>query len=138
MTFTHTIIRTLDGNTVFVPNHKLLNDPLLNYTEFPKRRADVPFFIAYDEDADTAREVVRAVLNEHEMVLEEPGPAVAVSRLEPSFREMTARFWLSPKGYVGAKWAVTGAIDRALADQGIRRGTPRMEVASESTDRLAD
>lgn len=130
ITFAHTMIRNVDGRTAFIPNHKMLNEPLFNMSAYPFRRADVEFCVSYNEDLDKVREVVGGVLEADERVLEEPPPIVVVKELEPSYRSMLARFWLDGEGFLGAKWAVSEEIDRAMTREGIRLGVPRIEVVS--------
>lgn len=130
ITFAHTTIRHVDGTTAFVPNHKMLNEPMINLSTHPYRRADIEFSVAYEEDLDKVREVVDGVLRTDERVEEEPAPLVAIKELEPSYRRMLARFWLDGDGFLGAKWAICEVIDRALSREGIRLGVPRIEVVS--------
>lgn len=128
--FAHTTIRTVDGKMAFVPNHKMLSEPLTNLSVHPFRRADVGFFVPYDEDLDTVLRVVSETLEEDERVLEEPPPVVVVTKLAPSYREMLARFWVDADGFLGAQWAICEKIDRTLFRHGIRRGVPQIEVVS--------
>ena len=79
--------------------------------------------------------MVAGVLQADERVLEEPEPIVAVKELEPSYRRMLARFWLSGDGFLGAKWAVCEAIDRAMSRHEIQLGVPRIELVSGSASR---
>ena len=100
------MIRQVDGRTAFVPNHKMLNEPLNNMSTNLHRRADIEFFIPYDEDLDKVREVVSEVLQEDGRVREEPAPVVAITGLAPSYREMLARFWVDSDGFLGTRWAI--------------------------------
>ena len=136
--FTHPLIRPAEGNTAVVPNHRVLNDPLINYTTFPNRRSDVDFSISYEEDVDAVRRAVEELLRQDARVLDEPPPVLAVAGMAPSYREMRARFWLRAEGFIGNSFAITEAIDRVLDEQGVQRGVPRIDVVSGNRPTLDD
>ena len=128
ISFANTMIRQVDGKTAYVPNHKMLNEPLLNMSTHPHRRAEIKFSIPYGEDLDRVRSVVSDVLEADERVRKEPAPIVVVSELEPSYRQMLTRFWVDSDSFLGARWAICEKIDRAMSGEGIRLGVPRIEV----------
>jgi small conductance mechanosensitive channel len=128
ITFAHTMIKSIDGTRVVSPNHRLMGEPLVNLSVHPNRRADLKVFIPYDEDLEAVRSVVSGVLQEDERVLDEPAPMVALAEMAPSYREVLVRFWSPRDGFLGSKWGVCEKIDRAISEQGIRLGVPRLEV----------
>ena len=73
ITVMHTRLRTFDGKLVYIPNHKVLNDQVVNSSERPNRRLDIDFYLPYDEDVDKMKGVVEDILKESEIVLEKTG-----------------------------------------------------------------
>jgi small conductance mechanosensitive channel len=130
ITFANTLVKTFDGQMVFVPNYNLLNEPLTNSSLNPSRRLDVGFYVPYDEDLDTVKQLVMRVLETDERVLEEPAPVVVVTELSPSYREMLARFWTSSGGWLATHWAIREKIDNAFSSQDMRLGVPRVEIVN--------
>src|SRR5690606_20374777 len=47
-----TVIHSLDGRTVFVPNRKIYEEPLINFTTRGARRVELECSVSYDDDLD--------------------------------------------------------------------------------------
>jgi small conductance mechanosensitive channel len=128
ITFMHTLIRTFDAKVVFIPNHKILNDQLINFAINPNRRVDVDFFIPYDQDVARVKKVVAEVLEEDERILEKPAAKVVISKFTPDYRHMQARFWVPRTKAIVVRWAINEKIDAKFVEEGIQMASPRMEI----------
>lgn len=128
ITFMHTLIRTFDAKVVFVPNHKVLNDQVVNLAMNPNRRLDVNFFISYDEDLKKVREIIKEGLKEDPNVLDKPAPRVVIAHFSQSCREMQARFWVPRTKALTQRWLVNEMIDQRLAAAGISMAPPLLEL----------
>lgn len=128
ITFIHTLVRTFDGKVVFIPNHKVLNDQVINLTIRPNRRVDIDFFIPYDQDLEKVKKMVSEVLADDERVLEKPAPRVIISKFTPDYRHMQARFWVQRKHAITVRWALNEKIDARFTQEGINMAAPRMEI----------
>ncbi|MBU1275542.1 MAG: mechanosensitive ion channel [Proteobacteria bacterium] len=124
----YTQLKTFDGKVVFIPNHKVMNDQVVNFSAKPKRRVDIDFFIPYDQELAKVKKAVMDVLQGDERVLDKPAPKVVVSRFSPNYREMQARFWVARKHAITGKWAINELIDNKFAQEGIAMAAPRLEL----------
>ena len=89
-----TVLMTLDGNQVQVPNSTVFKSTIRNFTSNPNRRDDFIVGIGYDDSIPFAQEVALKVLAEHPAVLNEPEPWVLVDNLGPSTVNLRVYFWL--------------------------------------------
>ena len=89
-----TTIRAYDGTMTLVPNADVLANPLTNLTRRGVRRGAVTVGIDYRDDHEAAREVLLAAVDDVEMVLEDPPPAVLLRQLGDSSVDFEVRFWL--------------------------------------------
>ncbi len=128
ISFMHTMIRTFDAKIVFIPNHKILNDQLVNFAIKPNRRVDIDFYIPYEEDVERIKKVVGEVLAADERVLPKPAAKVVISKFTPDYRHMQARFWVERKKAIIARWALNEKIDARFSKEGIKMAAPRMEI----------
>lgn len=128
ITFMHTLIRTFDAKVVFIPNHKILNDQLVNFAINPNRRVDINFFIPYEQDVEHVKKVVGEVLAADERILEKPAARVVISKFTPDYRHMQARFWVKRTQAITARWSLNEEIDAKFAQAGIKMAAPRMEI----------
>ena len=75
----YTKLVTFDNKTVFIPNGKVTEAKIVNYTETPTRRIDLSFDISYSADFDKVRETVLGIIAEEKLILKTPEPIVRMS-----------------------------------------------------------
>ena len=135
ITIMHTCIRTLDGKIVFVPNHKVLNDQVVNSSARPNRRLDIDFFIPYDQDVDKVKGLVGGILKETEIVLEKPAPRVVINKFSPNFMEMKARFWVERKNALTGRWGLNEKIKSSFDEADIQMASHRLKITQDRRDK---
>ncbi|MBU4564065.1 MAG: mechanosensitive ion channel [Desulfarculus sp.] len=131
----YTQLKTFDGKVVFIPNHKVMNDQVVNFSAKPKRRVDIDFFIPYDQDLAKVKKVVMDILEGDERVLDKPAPKVVIARFSPNYREMQARFWVARKHAITGKWSLNEVIDNRFAEEGIAMAAPRLALVGSAPAR---
>lgn len=89
----YTKVVTVNNQLVVLPNGKLSNDSITNFTSEGKRRDVITFGISYTSDIKLAKQVLVDLMNEQENILKEPAPVVFVADLAESSVDLTARFW---------------------------------------------
>ena len=67
-----TILMTLDGNHLRIPNSQVFKAVILNYTRNPQRRFDFELGIDADDDPTAARHLGVGVMRGLEFVLDDP------------------------------------------------------------------
>ena len=89
-----TVIRTWDGELVTIPNTKVFEAPISNFTRSRKRMRTIKLGLSYEHDAERALELLRDAIRSVDGVLDEPAPSVWAESLGYSTMEITARFWV--------------------------------------------
>lgn len=128
ITIMHTRIRTFDGKVVYIPNHKVLNDQVVNTSLRPKRRLDINFYIPLDADVEKVKKIVGEILKESEIVQEKPTPRVVIDKFAPGYMEMKARFWVEKKYALVGRWGLNEKIKARFDEDGIKMASPRLEI----------
>jgi small-conductance mechanosensitive channel len=125
-----TVLMTLDGNQVQVPNSTVFKSTLRNYTSNPNRREDFIVGIGYDDAISFAQEVALKVLAEHPAVLKEPEPLVLVENLGSATVNLRVYFWLNggQHSWVKVKSSVIRLVKRAFQDAEISLPDEAREV----------
>jgi small conductance mechanosensitive channel len=132
----HTRLRTFDGKMVYIPNHKVLNDQVVNTSLRPKRRLDIDFFIPYDADVKKVKEIVGEILKESEIVQEKPAPRVVIDKFAPGYMEMKARFWVEKKYALVGRWGLNEKIMARFHEEGITMASPRLDINEISREQV--
>jgi len=119
--FRTVVVRTYDGERVFVPSAKVLNDPIVNHTRLGRRRTTLEVGVSYDADPEQARRVMLDAARRADGVLDDPGPDVWVESFGDSAVNMVVRFWHPPD--IASMWRarhhVAVEVKRALEEAGI-------------------
>ncbi|GAB1422285.1 mechanosensitive ion channel family protein [Anaerolineales bacterium] len=121
MTTRTTIVMTLAGNHVQIPNATVYKSIIHNYTSNPNRRIDFIIGIGYDDSISIAQETIYKVLEEHPAILKEPEYLVLVDNLGSATVNLHIYFWLNGAEYswLKVKSSVIRLTKRAIQDKGI-------------------
>lgn len=116
-----TILMTLDGNLVQIPNATVYKSNLRNFTSNTNRREDFVVGIDYAALISDAQEIARRVLASHPAVLQDPEPSVLVDSLGPSSVNLRVYFWLNGRehSWLKVRSSVIRLVKRAFQENGI-------------------
>ncbi|HZH69685.1 MAG TPA: mechanosensitive ion channel domain-containing protein [Flavobacteriaceae bacterium] len=134
----YTKMTTVNNQLVILPNGKLSNDNIVNYTVEGKRRNVMTFAISYDSDIKKAKETLLQVMNEQENVLKDPAPVVFVAELADSSVKLSARFWASNEHFWDCHFYTMEEAKTRLKAAGIVIPFPQRDVHHYNLDKVAD
>ena len=104
MSLVSTTIVTFDNQRIIVPNNNIWGDVITNLTGLDTRRVDMTFGVAYDDDLDHVMNVLKAVCDEHPLVLKDPEPLIKVVGHGDSSVNVTCRPWTRTPDYWSVYW----------------------------------
>lgn len=121
MTTRTTILMTLAGNHVQIPNATVYKSIIYNYTSNPNRRIEFTIGIGYDDSIALAQETIRQLLEEHPAVLNDPEHLVLVDSLGSATINLQIYFWIdgSQLSWTKVKSSVVRLVKRAIVEAGI-------------------
>lgn len=121
LTIRATVLITPDGNHVQIPNATVYKSNIHNYSSNPNRRGEFMVGIGYDDNIQSAQEMVLKILAEHPAVLKDPEPSVLVDNLGKSTVDLRIFFWLNGNQHSLAKVksSVIRLVKLAFQDSGI-------------------
>lgn len=90
----NTIIRTVTGQIVYVPNKKVFENPLENYTSTGLRRIDLACGVSYGDDLEKVREIALKAVDQVENVLSNKGIEFYYDEFGDSSINFKIRFWV--------------------------------------------
>ncbi|GAB4520390.1 MAG: mechanosensitive ion channel family protein [Anaerolineae bacterium] len=130
MTTRATILMTLAGNHVQIPNGMVYKSIIHNYTSNPNRQVDFTIGIGYDDSITLAQEIIQSVLDDHPAVLNEPEHLVLVNGLGSSTVNLQIYFWLDGQqhSWLKVRSSVIRLVKRAVQDAGISMPDDAREV----------
>lgn len=123
-----TILRTLDNRTVIIPNGKLTDDNIINYSTLGVLRLDLVLGVAYDSDLKQVKTVIRQVLSEDKRILAEPEPVVGVLELADSSVNFAVRPWVKTADYNPVSLSLYEALKTRFDEAGIVIPFPQRDL----------
>jgi small conductance mechanosensitive channel len=125
-----TLLMTLEGNHVQIPNATIYKETITNFTANPFSRYDFAVGIGYDDSIAQAQALALQVLKEHPAVLNDPEPLVLAEALGASTVSLRIYFWVDIGRYshLKVRSAVIRLTKRAFLQAGITMPDEAREV----------
>ncbi|WP_243637225.1 mechanosensitive ion channel family protein [Aeropyrum pernix] len=123
-----TRVRTLDGEVVRIPNSRIINDYMVNYSKSAVRRLTFKASIAYREDIGKAINTISSALESIYLVLKDPSPEVYASELGDSGVIIDVKVWVPTDYWYQASMQVIKTVREALAREGIEIPFTQVDV----------
>lgn len=97
LTLRATILITLEGNHLRLPNAMVFKGVMLNYTRNPTRSFSFPLRIQNWASISVARQIILETLARMDALLENPGPSVIVREVGESSTVLSATAWVDQR-----------------------------------------
>ena len=123
-----THMRTYNGIYLEVPNAKIWNRAILNYSRVEARRLDVVIGISYGDDIDKAQAALLELMTSDSRVNAEPAPQVLVNELADSSVNLDLRCWAAAGDYWALLFDLNKAVKQRLDAEGITIPFPQRDV----------
>jgi len=137
-----TVLMTLDGNHLRLPNAQVFKGVLLNYTRNPKRRLRFTLGVGNEEDIALAQRLGRETLLAMEGVLDDPPPDALVLEAGDSSMTMEYSAWVDQREADFRKVQSEGIrlVKAALEDAGMDLPEPiyRVQMVERTAGRRED
>lgn len=115
----YTKILTNDNKTIYIPNGKVSDSQIINYSEQPVRRVDLEFGISYSDDVEKAKSVIMDLAKSYDLVLKEPEPFVRLGVQAEDSLQIVVRLWTETENYWQVKFDFTEMVNKAFSENGI-------------------
>lgn len=123
-----TVLKTLDGNELVIPNSLISTSVLTNYTKKDYRRVDMCIRVNPEEDVRKVEELLMNVAAACPLIVEEPAPSFGVRGVEEGNLALDFFAWCKSTEYWDAFYMMQETVNMALEEAGIRRHASQMEV----------
>jgi len=131
-----TVIQTPDDIAIIVPNSKLLEENVTNYSfGNPRIRIHVPVGIAYGSDVDKATDIMIRAAKDHNLVMDAPAPKTWFREFGDSSLNFELLAWIpSAQRKFDVISDLNTAIDRGFREAGVEIPFPQRDLHLRSSD----
>ena len=125
-----TILLTIDGQHVRIPNATVFKSVIINYSSNAHRRDTCTVGIGYDDHVADARDVIIGVLAASDAVEKKPAPQVLVAALGAATVQLDVHYWFDGREHSPPKLksALLSRMKQALTDAGVSMPDEAREV----------
>jgi small-conductance mechanosensitive channel len=106
--FRTVVLISPDGERVYIPSSKVIDEPITNLTARRRRRTSLELGIDYDTDLPAAIALLQAAVAAVDGVLSQPAPEVLVEGFGESSIDLSIRFWHAAS--IADMWRVRSAV----------------------------
>lgn len=124
----NTKILTFNNEEVIIPNSDVLSETLVNESNMPLRRVELPFYISYSASAADVRTAILKGMGESENIINTPEPSVSFDSFGESTVKCTAYAWAAVESYGAAKNDVKEIIYSTIRKFGAEPSARRVQV----------
>lgn len=126
----NTKLNTFGNQVAIIPNGKLSNENIVNYSAEGIRREKLSFGISYDDSIKEAKDILLGLVNEQPTVLQTEGkaPMIAVEDLNERAVSLTLRYWANNDDFWNLRWLILEEGKRRLEVAGISNPYPQRDL----------
>lgn len=124
------VIETLENKTIVVPNSRIVNDVVNNWSHFdPMVRFDVSIGVAYGSDTALVKKILLEAVDNIERVLSRPSPFVRFREFQDSALLFTVYFFTNEhRLHEDIKSDIRFEIDRLFREHSISIPFPQQDI----------
>ncbi|WP_422075844.1 mechanosensitive ion channel family protein [Tranquillimonas rosea] len=131
-----TELATIGNVQVIIPNSEVWGNTIVNYSSYPKRRAEWTFGVGYGSNLATAEKVIHDTIMADERSLTEPDePFIKVNNLNDSSVDFLVRVWCTADDYFAYQADMKRAVKEALDNADVTIPFPTRTLVMEGDDR---
>ncbi len=131
-----TVLRSLDGTTIRIPNAKVTDGDIVNLTRHPVRRSTLDVGVSYSTDLDVATAALGIAVSRVQRIVHEPAPLVMLRGFGASSIDFTIYYWhhSDVPSELAARHDLVLAVHQNLMAGGITIAFPQVVVWSGTED----
>lgn len=124
----YTTLRTSDNKRITIPNGRLSNGGILNYSKEPERRLELSLSVEYSEDIQKVKETIFGVIGANPRGLKTPEPFIGMRMHAERGIVYDVFVWCKNGDYLSLKYELSEQIKVAFDTHQIQMPSPRMDV----------
>lgn len=123
-----TCLKTVDNQTIYVPNNAISSSVIDNYSQSKTRRIEWILSISYGDDIDVARKEILEIIASDQRILKVIEPVVLLKNLGASSVDLSIRVWVNNEDYWNVFYDINERLYKELPTKGINFPFPQMDI----------
>ena len=128
ITLFYTTIVSVDNKIIQLPNGKLSNSDITNFTALDKRRVDLNISVAYDSDINKVKSVLHDIVMKHKLILKDEDIVIRLKEHGASSLNFVLRVWVKTEDYWNVYFDLMEDIKEEFDKNKIEIPYPKLDV----------
>ena len=128
ITVIYTIVTTPDNRVITIPNGKLTNANIINYSSKKQRRVEIIVSASYDSDTEFVKQTLLEVAAGTKGVLDDPAPVARLKEMSASSIDFVYRVWCKTPDYWDVYFDSMERIKKTFDEKGIEIPYKKVDV----------
>lgn len=116
----NTILQTPGDKTLVIPNGKVTDDIVTNFSTVGHIRLELEILMSYEESFPKVAQTIRKALDQVDIILHDPKPQIGIESYDTHNIVVTVRPYIHPDDYWDATFETYQAIKRELSENNIK------------------
>ena len=127
-----TELASLDNLQLIVPNGQIWGSSITNFSTYNKRRLDLKFNVAYENEIKFVEDLISDVLDSDPRVDSVRDKLVRVNSIDSNSMGVLVRVWCNAGDYFTLKLDLIKTVKTELDKNGVNRAIPTSQIISKS------
>jgi len=128
-------LRTFDNRFIRIPNETIIKSEVTNITRFPIRRVEINLGVAYKENIERVRSILKEIARKNPLCLNEPEPIIIFSGFGNSSIDLFFGVWAVKSDFLKLKNTIMEEIKQRFDEEGIEIPFPHLSLYTGSETR---
>ncbi|MGM0409541.1 MAG: mechanosensitive ion channel family protein [Bacillota bacterium] len=124
----YTKLKSRDNKDIVIPNGNVSNSTVTNYSANDTRRVDLNFGIGYDDNIDKVKDILENIVDEHELILDDPEATIRVGEHAGSSVNFNVLVWTKSENYWDVYYDMMEIVKKRFDDEDVNIPYPQMDV----------
>lgn len=133
-----TTLNTPDNKKIYIPNSKITDDIITNFTANDTRRIDFVFSVSYDDDITKVKKTLMDLVKKDPRILNDPAPQVILLEYADSSINFGIRAWAKKEDYWIIYWDMNENVKNAFDAADITIPYPQTDIHLQNKAKIED
>ena len=127
----YTCIITIDNKVIMIPNGKMVDSSIINYSAKKTRRLDMLFNVDYNSNLDDVKRALIDSVKNSKMYKEEKPPFINIEEYKDSYFKVVLKVWCDNKKYWDLYYYLLEEVKRQFEKYNVKIPCSKIKIIEE-------
>ena len=128
----YTYIVTIDNKVIMIPNGKIIDSSIINYSAKKTRRLDILFNVDYNSNLEDVKKALLDSVKNSKMYKEDKKPFINIEEYKDSYFKVVLKVWCDNKKYWDLYYYLLEEVKKQFEQYNIKIPCNKMKIIEEN------